>query len=80
MDLYGHVDASIRELLRSKMANLFKSEFRPEVLGKNKSSSSRKKEKPLGLLGGEEKVRSVLGEATKQDELLKKTLVPKTKP
>ena len=81
VDLYGHVDASIRELLRSKMANLFKSEFRPGVLGKHKtSSSSRAKEKPLGLLGGEDKVRIILGEATKQDELLKKTLVPKSKP
>ena len=80
VDLYGHVDASIRELLRSKMANLFKSEFRPDVLGKHKtSSSSRAKEKPLGLLGGEDKVRGILGEATKQDELLKKTLVPKSK-
>jgi hypothetical protein len=49
VDLYGHVDASIRELLRSKMANLFKSEFRPEVLGKNKSSSSsRGKERFTG--------------------------------
>jgi hypothetical protein len=79
-DMYGHVDASIRELLRSKMANLFKSDYRPDVLGKHKAvaSSSRGKEKPLGLLGGEDKVRSVLGEATKQDELLRKTIMPKT--
>ena len=55
-----------RELLRSKMATLFKSEFRTDVLGRDRPGTSR--DKPLGLLGGVEKVRSVLGEATRQDE------------
>ena len=58
------------------MATLFKSEFRTDVLGRDRPGTSR--EKPLGLLGGVEKVRSALGEATKQDELLKKTLVKRS--
>ena len=58
------------------MATLFKAEFRTDVLGRGRPGTSR--DKPLGLLGGVEKVRSALGEATKQDELLKKTLVKKS--
>ena len=34
-DLYGHVDASFRDLIRDKLANCFKSELRPELLGRN---------------------------------------------
>ena len=81
VDLYGHVDATktmdFRELLRSKMATLYKSEFRTDVLGRDRHGTMRYK--PLGLLGGAEKIRSVLGEATKQDELLKKTLVKRSR-
>ena len=58
------------------MATLFKSEFRTDVLGRDRPGTSR--DKPLGLLGGVEKVRSVLGEATRQDELLKKTLIKRS--
>ena len=36
-DLYGHVDACTRDLLRSKLANCFKLEYRGEVLGRNLS-------------------------------------------
>ena len=46
------------------MATLFKAEFRTDVLGRGRPGTSR--DKPLGLLGGVEKVRSTLGEATKQ--------------
>ena len=37
----------------------------------------RKQVKATGLLGGEEKVKSVLGDLTKSDELLKKAVIPK---
>ena len=58
------------------MATLFEAEFKPDVLGRGRPGTSR--DKSLRLLGGVEKVRSALGEATKQDELLKKTLVKKS--
>ena len=73
LDTYGHVDSSIRELLRSKLVNLFKADIRQDVL----RTDSKVKTKPLGLLGGEEKVRTVLTDFTKQDDLLKKTIVAK---
>ena len=57
------------------MATLFKFEYRQGILSPDKPGKS--KDKPKGLLGGPEKVRSVLGDATKQDDLLKKTLVPR---
>ena len=57
------------------MATLFKFEYRQGLLGRDKPGPSN--DKPKGLLGGPEKVRSVLGDATKQDDLLKKTLVPR---
>ena len=63
VDLYGHVDATIRyafrsyvfsfkififrEFLCSKMATLFKSEFRPDVLGRGKRPGTSR-DKPLG--------------------------------
>jgi len=72
-DLYGHVDASFRELMRAKMATLFRSDVRREVLGGHHGQTS--KEMDQGLFGGEDRVRSVLGEATKKDDLLKKTIV-----
>ena len=75
--------------------NLFRTEFRSELLGKHLSVEDRKQVKETGLLGGnidiiiklqfftifpflgEEKVRSVLGDLTKSDELLKKAVIPK---
>ena len=45
-DLYGHADACIRDILRSKLASCFKMEFLEEVLGRNLS------QKNTGLLGG----------------------------
>ena len=56
------------------MATLFKFVYRQGLLGHKPGPS---KDKPKGLLSGPEKVRSVLGDATKQDDLLKKTLVPR---
>ena len=53
-DLYGHADAGLRELIRERLANLFKSDLRTEILS---ASSSKKreeedKEDPKGLFGG----------------------------
>ena len=52
--LYGHADAGLRELIRERLANLFKSDLRTEILS---ASSSKKreeedKEDPKGLFGG----------------------------
>ena len=57
------------------MATLFKFEYRQGLLGRDKPGPSN--DKPKGLLGGPEKASSVLGDATKQDDLLQKTLVPR---
>ena len=51
-DVYGHNDACLRDLIRSKLANLFRSEFRSEILGKHLSVEERKQAKDTGLLGG----------------------------
>ena len=42
----------IRDLMRSKLANLFKTEFRGEILGKNLTYDQRSKQRDTGLLGG----------------------------
>ena len=76
-DLYGHVDACTRDLLRSKLANCFKLEYRGEVLGRNLTHEEKSSIKSTGLLGGEERVRAALSEATKKDDLLKKSIVPR---
>ena len=54
------------------MATLFKFEYRQGLLGHDKPGPSN--DKPKGLLGGPEKARSVLVDATKQDDLRQKTL------
>ena len=51
-DLYGHVDACTRDILRSKLASCFKMEFREEVLGRNLSHDQKTSQKNTGLLGG----------------------------
>ena len=105
---FRHVDASFRELLRNKLVQLFKNDFRDSVLGKDEPREERQRGRVKGLLGGEiyifpphfskifffwryfgfyffltsgeEKVRSVLADATKQDELLRKTVMPRRNP
>ena len=79
-DLFGHVDACTRDLLRSKLANCFKLEYRGEVLGRNLSHEEKSSQKDKGLLGGEDRVRAVLTEATKKDDLLKKSVLPRKPP
>ena len=48
-------------------------------MGKNLTRDQRQSAFKSGLLGTDDRVRSVLGEATKQDDLLKKALLPKKK-
>ena len=54
-DLYSHADAGVRELQRERMATLFKSNIRDDIL--NESSSKKKedehKKDPEGLFGGD---------------------------
>ena len=52
--------------MRNKAANLFSPSFRSAV--------KDVREAPVGLFGGETAIRSRLAEATKEDELLAKTL------
>jgi len=75
--MYGHVDACTRDLLRSKLANCFKLEYRGEVLGRNLSHEQKSSLRSTGLLVGEDRVRAVLSEATKKDDLLKKSVLPR---
>ena len=49
-DLYSHCDGSLRELLREKMASLFKRDVKSDVL--KQSSHKNLNEKPNGLFGG----------------------------
>ena len=49
-DLYSHCDGSIRELIREKMASIFKKDVKTDVL--LNSSNKKLKEKPGGLFGG----------------------------
>ena len=49
-DLYSHCDGSLRELLREKMASLFKRDVKTDVL--KQSSHKNLNEKPNGLFGG----------------------------
>ena len=42
-----------RDLIRGKLVNLFKTEFRAELLGKHLSVEDRRMVKETGLLGGE---------------------------
>ena len=49
-DLYSHVDASLREVLREKMASLFRSHVKSDVL--QQTSSKQLTEKPGGLFAG----------------------------
>ena len=55
VDMYSHADAGVRELQRERMATLFKTNIRDDILSE---SSSKKKEEenkkdPEGLFGGD---------------------------
>ena len=49
-DLYSHVDASLREVIREKMASLFRSHVKSDVL--KQTSSKQMADKPSGFFGG----------------------------
>ena len=49
--LYSHCDSSFRELLRDRLASVFKKDVKTEVLDQS-SSRSLKDEIPRGVLGG----------------------------
>ena len=49
-DLYSHADASFRDLIREKLASLFKPDVKTDVV--KKTSSRQLTEKPSGLFGG----------------------------
>ena len=50
-DLYSHVDAGFRDLIRDRLASIFKKDIKIDVIG-HSSSRALKDEKSLGLLGG----------------------------
>ena len=63
-------DGELSDLMRNKAANLFSPNFRSAVKGRGQDD----KLTPVGLFGGENAIRSRLSDATKEDELLAKTL------
>ena len=76
IDLYSHCDAAFRDLLRERMATMFKAPVKAEIL--KKSSAKKLKDKPKGLYGGEDGFRSNLKNATKKESYINKALVKKT--
>ena len=58
IDLYSHCDAAFRDLLRESVATVFKAPIKAEIL--KKSSAKKLKDKPKGLYGGEDGIRSNL--------------------
>ena len=73
-DMYGHCDATLKDLIRSKFASLFKPEVRKELLGRNLSPEERNRSREEGLLGGNERMGRILGDAAKKKDLLKKAM------
>ena len=49
-DLYSHMDASLREVIREKMSSLFRSHVKSDVL--RQTSSKQLSDKPSGFFGG----------------------------
>ena len=50
--MYSHCDSSFRELMRDKLASLFRKEIKEEVIGQS-SSKKMKDEAPRGVFGGD---------------------------
>ena len=71
-DLYSHCDAAFRDLLRDRMASIFKAPVKTEIL--TRSSAKKLKVKPDGLYGGENGFRNNLRNATKKETYLKKAV------
>ena len=72
LDLYSHVDGSLRDLVRDKLASLFKADVKADLL--LHSSSKNLTGKPQGLFGGDSKMRSVLSEAAKTKSMISKSV------
>ena len=73
LDLFAHCDGEVSELMREKATVLFNPSFRAAARGSGKPTEGGGESS--GLLGGDTSVRSCLLEATKEDELLNKTMV-----
>ena len=77
-DLYSNADAGFRELIRERLANLFKSDLRTEILSASSSKKREeddKKEPPKGLFGGDRDIKASLKSVTKHDAYLRKAVV-----
>ena len=72
MDLYSHVDGSLRDLIRNKVASLFKGDIKSDLL--IHSSSQKISGKPQGLFGGDSKMRAVLNESSKTKTMISKAV------
>ena len=67
MELYGHVDGALRDLVRAKLTQLFTDGVRNAVNPRGRQEVHNK-----GLLDGSEVVTARLQEANKADELIAK--------
>ena len=70
IDLYSHCDAAFRDSLRESVATVFKAPIKAEIL--KKSSAKKLKDKPKGLYGGEDGIRSNLKSGTKKESYINK--------
>ena len=50
MDLFSHVDGSLRDIIRQTLSTIFKTDVRDNVISQSNSRSFDMK--PLGLFGG----------------------------
>ena len=69
MDLYGHVDGSLREVARAKAVQLFKP-------GVRKAVAQKVEDKPAtGLLDGDDNLAEKLQTTKKVEELIHKVML-----
>ena len=73
-NIYSHVDALLKDLLRDKAASLFKPDVKSEILAKSSTLTKDANKAQCGLFGGDVKIRSALTKATKNDLVLKKAV------
>ena len=78
-DMFGHVDAGLRKLVRNKLATLFKPHLASSVLGKDLPKGERDVNRD-GYLGGNQTIRSRLENQQKSDAVIEKSVIdPKPK-
>ena len=69
-DLYGHVDAGFRELIRGKLSSLFNAQARSSLLGKDLSRAEKEQlDKGSHYFGGDQAVRDRF-ESLKKEEII----------